>query len=128
MENKINEIRQKALLAIENAVDLKSLEAVKNEFLSRNSEFNNLKKGMKDLSPEQKPVIGSLLNKVSNELTELIEEKSSLFYKKELNERLLKEKVDSPEWERFLRFSAIQRITFGCYAPVRNCTSVIRSN
>ena len=41
MENKINEIRNQALLKIEQAVDLKTLEAVKNEFLSRNSELNN---------------------------------------------------------------------------------------
>ncbi len=94
MENKINEIRTNALAAIDKADDLKSLEAVKNEFLSRNSEFNNLKKGMKDLSPEQKPVIGALLNKVSAELSKLIEEKNEIFYKKELNERLLKEKID----------------------------------
>ena len=70
------------------------MEAVKNEFLSRNSEFNNLKKGMKDLPPEQKPVIGALLNKVSNELNLLIEEKNEFFYKKELNEKLLSEKID----------------------------------
>lgn len=94
MENKIKEIRQNAILKIEQATDLKSLEAVKNEFLSRNSEFNNLKKGMKDLSPEQKPVIGALLNKVSSELNSLIEEKNEIFYKKELNEKLLSEKID----------------------------------
>ena len=94
MENKITKIRENALLKIEQANDLKTLETVKNEFLSRNSEFNNLKKGMKDLSPEQKPVIGALLNKVSNELSSLIEEKNQIFYKKELNEKLLSEKID----------------------------------
>lgn len=94
MENRIKEIEQKALIDIEKATDLKSLEAVKNEYLSRNSEFNNLKKGMKDLSNEQKPIIGALLNKVSLTLTNLIEEKKDIFYKKELNEKLLKEKID----------------------------------
>ncbi len=94
MENKIQQIKDEALREINNANDLKALEIVKNTYLSRNSEFNNLKKGMKDLSPEQKPVIGALLNKVSNELTSLIEEKREVFYKKELNEKLLKEKID----------------------------------
>ncbi len=94
MENKIQQIKEEALKEINNAADLKSLEAVKNTYLSRNSEFNNLKKGMKDLAPEQKPIIGALLNKVSNELTSLIEEKKDIFYKKELNEKLLKEKID----------------------------------
>ena len=94
METKIKEIEAKALSEIEKATDLKSLEAVKNEYLSRNSEFNNLKKGMKDLTPEQKPVIGALINKVSNTLNSLIEAKKDVFYKKELNEKLLKEKID----------------------------------
>lgn len=94
MENRIKEIHKKALLEIEAASDLKTLETVKNTYLSRNSEFNNLKKRMKDLSPEQKPVIGALLNKVSAELNSLVEQKSEIFYKKELNEKLLKEKID----------------------------------
>ena len=64
METKINQIRTQALAEIEKAVDLKTLEEVKNKFLSRNSEFNNLKKGMKDLSAEDKHKIGALLNKV----------------------------------------------------------------
>jgi len=94
MENKINEIRTLALAEIEKANDLKELENVKNTYLSRNSEFNNLKKGMKDLTPEQRPVIGALLNKVSAELEKLVSEKNEIFYKKELDERLLKEKID----------------------------------
>ena len=94
METKIKEIEARALADIEQATDLKSLEAVKNEYLSRNSEFTNLKKGMKDLSPEQKPVIGALINRVSTTLNDLIEQKKDIFYKKELNEKLLKEKID----------------------------------
>lgn len=94
MENKIHEIRESALSEIEKALDSKSLEEVKNKYLSRSSEFNNLKKGMKDLAPEQKPVIGALLNKVSGELNSLIEKKAADFYEKELNEKLLKEKID----------------------------------
>ena len=72
MENKINEIRNLAVKEIEQTVDLKTLEVVKNKYLSRNSEFNNLKKGMKDLTPEQRPVIGALLNKVSAELEKMV--------------------------------------------------------
>ena len=94
MENKINEIRTQAIAEIEASTDLKSLEEAKNKYLSRNSEFNNLKKGMKDLPNDKKPVIGSLLNKVSSELEKLVNEKFQLFYVKELNERLLKEKID----------------------------------
>lgn len=94
MENKIQQIRKLALEEIEGAVDTKSLENVKNKYLSRNSEFNNLKKGMKDLAPEQKPVIGALINKIWSELENLINSKNDEFYKKELQEKLLKERID----------------------------------
>ena len=94
MESKINQIRNQALAEIEQTTDLKSLEEAKNKYLSRNSEFNNLKKGMKDLTPEQRPVVGALLNKVSQELEKLVNEKNEVFYKRELNERLLKERID----------------------------------
>lgn len=94
MENKILQIQESAIAEIEKAQNSKALEEVKNKYLSRSSEFNNLKKGMKDLAPDKKPVIGALLNKVSNELSSLIEKKSSFFYEKELNEKLLKEKID----------------------------------
>ena len=80
MKERLEEIKAKGLEKIENAKTLVELEEVKNQFLSRNSEFNNLKKGMKDLSPEEKPVIGALLNKVSNELNSLINEKNEFFY------------------------------------------------
>ena len=51
MQNKIEEIRNSAIAEIEKTFDLKTLEDVKNKYLSRNSEFNNLKKGMKDVHP-----------------------------------------------------------------------------
>lgn len=94
MENKILEIKSQALEEINKAQDLKTLEEAKNKFLSRNSQFNSLKKGMKDLTPEQRPKIGALLNQISDELTKLIEEKNEVFYKKELNEKLFKEQID----------------------------------
>ncbi len=94
MENKILEIKNQALDEINKASDLKSLDEVKNKFLSRNSEFNNLKKGLKDLDAQQRPKIGALLNQISAELSKIIEEKNDIFYKKELSEKLLKEKID----------------------------------
>ena len=94
MEDKIQQIRQNALAELNCAQDLKTLENIKNKYLSRNSEFNNLKKGMKDLPSEQKPVIGALINKVWQELSNIVEEKNKIFYKKELDEKLLKERID----------------------------------
>lgn len=111
MQNKIEEIRNLAVKEIEETIDLKTLEVVKNKYLSRNSEFNNLKKGMKDLTPEQRPVIGALLNKVSSELENLVNKKNDIFYKKELNERLLKEKIDVTADGDFISLGHVHPLT-----------------
>ena len=111
MQNKIEEIRNLAVKEIEETIDLKTLEVVKNKYLSRNSEFNNLKKGMKDLTPEQRPIIGALLNKVSSELENLVNEKNDIFYKKELNERLLKEKIDVTADGDFISLGHVHPLT-----------------
>ena len=94
MEAKIIEIKNKALSELENINNLKELEEFKNTYLSRSSELTNLKKGMKDVSPEDRPKIGSLLNEVSRELENLAFQKYELFYAKELNEKLNAEIID----------------------------------
>ena len=111
MENKIQEIRNLALKDIEDAQDLKTLENVKNKYLSKNSEFNNLKKGMNDLAPEQKPIIGSLINKVWSELENLINTKNDEFYKKELKEKLLKERIDVTQDGSYIPLGHIHPLT-----------------
>lgn len=94
MEQKINQIKENALLEIEKANSTKDLEDIKNRFLSRQSELTNLKKGLKDLPVELRPKIGALVNVIFKELEAQVAQKSEVFYKKELDEKLKKEKID----------------------------------
>lgn len=94
MEQKILEIKDNALKEIEKASDMKSLEEVKNKYLSRASELNNLKKGLKDIPAELRPKIGALTNQVSKEIEALVNEKQEEFYTIELNKKLESEKID----------------------------------
>ena len=64
MQQTIENIRKKALESIENAVSCDNIEEIRVEFLSRKSELNNIKKNLKDLSNEEKRIIGPLANKV----------------------------------------------------------------
>ncbi len=43
---------------------------------------------MKDLSPEERPIIGNLVNDVKAELENLIEEKETLFKQEELKKKI----------------------------------------
>ncbi len=94
MKSKLEEIYEKALEAVASAKSSSDLENVKLEYLSRKGELNNIKKNLKDLSVEDKKIIGALANKISQDLEEKIEEKSQAFYTTELNEKLKSETID----------------------------------
>ena len=94
MKEKLELILKNATQEINNAKLLQDLENVKLNYLSRKGELNSIKKNLKDLSDEEKRIIGSLANKVSNELEELIASKSEELYKIELNQKLNKERID----------------------------------
>lgn len=94
MEQQILKIKETAISEIEKASNSKELEEVKNKYLSRSSELNNLKKGLKDLDPSLRPKIGALTNEVSKCLEKMIQLKYDDFYKEELNKKLISEKID----------------------------------
>ena len=94
MQQTIENIRKKALESIENAVSCDNIEEIRVEFLSRKSELNNIKKNLKDLSNEEKRIIGPLANKVTTEIETHLNEKYEALYQKELNAKLEKEQIE----------------------------------
>ena len=94
MKEQLEKIYAEATTDIENASSVKDLEDIKFKYLSRKGEFNEIKKGLKDLSVEDKKIVGSLANEITQKLESSIKDKFKLFYEKELNEKLQKEKFD----------------------------------
>ena len=94
MQQTLEKIRTDALSAIESADTTAKLDEIRNEYLSRKSELTNIKKNLKDLSNEEKRIIGPLANRVSSDIETKLNEKHSILYKKELNEKLEKDRVD----------------------------------
>lgn len=94
MEEKILQIKKEALTEIEQVKNQKELDGIRNKYLSRASELNNLKKGLKDVAPELRPKIGALTNEVSKEIEALVNKKAEEFYQIELNKKLEAEKID----------------------------------
>ena len=94
MKEQLEKIYAEATIDIENASSVKDLEDIKFKYLSRKGEFNEIKKGLKDLSVEDKKIVGSLANEITQKLESSIKDKFKLFYEKELNEKLQKEKID----------------------------------
>ena len=94
MKEQLEKIYSSAAADIEKAATVKDLEDIKFKYLSRKGEFNEIKKGLKDLSPEDKRVVGSLANEITQKLESSISEKFRIFYEQELNKKLEKERID----------------------------------
>ena len=94
MQEKLNNIYKSASEDIEKAQSGADLDEIKLKYLSRKGELNSIKKGIKDLSVEEKKVVGSLANEISNKLENALSAKYKEFYQKELDAKLEKEKID----------------------------------
>src|SRR5574344_844166 len=94
MKETLEKIHANALDAISKINSTADIEEIKNTFLSRKSELNNIKKNLKDLSNDDKRIVGSLSNQITKDIEEKLNEKFQEFYQKELNEKLEKERID----------------------------------
>ncbi len=94
MKDTLELILKNALAEIEASNSIQDLEDVKLKYLSRKGELNSIKKNLKDLSDEDKRIVGAFANNVSNQLEEKISSKGEELYKIELNKKLESEKID----------------------------------
>lgn len=94
MKEQIEAIRKNATEEIANVKDAKELNDLKVKYLGKKGELTAVLRGMGALSADERPIIGSLVNTVRDELEKLIEEKETSFKAQEMNEKLQKEKID----------------------------------
>ena len=77
MIEKLKEIKEKALVEIQNISDKKSLNEIKVKYLGKQGELTAILRGMRDVSPEDRPKVGALVNEVRSEIESRIEEKEN---------------------------------------------------
>ncbi|HSA06082.1 MAG TPA: phenylalanine--tRNA ligase subunit alpha [Candidatus Gastranaerophilales bacterium] len=94
MKTKLEELKTQALQEINNASDLNALQELKIKYLSRKGELNTIKRGLKDISPEERPVIGEIANKTAEEIEEILNQKYELLNKENISIKLEAEKID----------------------------------
>ena len=97
MEENIKNIKESSIKEITESKDLKTLNDLRVKYLGKKGELTLVLRGMGKLSPEERPVIGSLVNKVRDELENLIQEKEKELKKQELQKRLENEVIDVTE-------------------------------
>ena len=79
MKEEIAKIRENSIKEISNSKDLKELNELRVKYLGKKGELTLILRGMGSLSPEERPVIGSLVNELREEIENLIQEKEKEF-------------------------------------------------
>ena len=94
MQNKLNEIKAKAVESIQASTDLKKLDDVRISILGKKGELTNVLRGMKDLSNEERPLVGKMANEVRSEIEEALEQAKEVIARKQREIQLKKEVID----------------------------------
>ncbi|NMA89858.1 MAG: phenylalanine--tRNA ligase subunit alpha [Amphibacillus sp.] len=94
MKEKLTALQTEALEQIEQATSLADLEKVRVAYLGKKGPITEVLRGMGKLSPEDRPVIGELANKVRGAIADAIEKEKATLEEAALNERLKTETID----------------------------------
>ena len=94
MKQRLEQLLASARQSIAQAEDEAGLQDVRVGILGRKGEMTALMKGMGTLSPEERPIIGSMVNKIKSELEELIEARQIVLREAGISTRLSREVID----------------------------------
>ena len=113
---KLENLKQEILAEIDK-VDYslrKTLTEIRVKVFGKSGHLTMFSKGMRELSAEERPKVGSLINSVRNAIEERLTAKEKEFENLELNERLEREKVDITEPSK--------GVLKGAYHPILDVT------
>ena len=94
MKEKIEQIRQQALAAIEDAAGIDKLNDVKVAFLGKKGQLTSVLKSMKDVAPEDRPKVGQMVNEARAKIETMMEETKTRLEKELREAKMAAEVID----------------------------------
>ncbi len=94
MKEKLQKIKDEAMRQIEASGDLSRLNDVRVSILGKKGELTAVLKSMKDVSPEERPLVGQLVNETRESIEKMLEETKGKLEAAELELRLKREVID----------------------------------
>lgn len=91
---KIDNLREEIVEKLKSSLTKEDIEKIRIDYLSKKGEFSKLMGEMKNLSNEEKPAFGKLVNEAKELVVTLIKERLELIQAKALEEKLNNEKID----------------------------------
>ena len=92
MKENLEQIRSEALSAI--AADGADLEALRVKYLGKKGELTAVLRGMGQLTPEERPVVGQIANEVRADIEEALKTRKESLAAEALERQLKEEKLD----------------------------------
>ena len=111
MKEEIAKIKETSIEEIKNCTKQEQLNDLKVKYLGKKGELTKILRTMGSLSPEERPVIGSLVNQIRDELNNLVEQKEQEFKKQELLRKLETENIDVTEPSKKNNIGSLHPIT-----------------
>lgn len=94
LKDQLEALRDETLKQIQDVSDLKALNQIRVETLGKKGPITEVLRGMKNLSAEERPVVGSFANEIRDLLTQAVEERKEVLESAALNAALEKETID----------------------------------
>jgi len=94
MKEKLEQISKETIAKIEELNSMQELQDLRVKVLGKKGELTEILRGMKDLSPEERPVVGAIVNVVRDEIESALEKAEEVLAQKELEKKLEEEKID----------------------------------
>lgn len=94
MKEKLEKIKKDAEQAIKEAKELSRLNDVRVNVLGKKGELTAVLKSMKDVKPEERPIVGQLVNETRQAIERLLDETKEKLEAAELDLRLKREVID----------------------------------
>ncbi len=111
MKEEISKIKKESLEEIAKCSNMQELNECKVKYLGKKGALTVVLRGMGALSPEERPIIGSLVNEVRDELNKAFDEKQKELEKEELLKKLQTENIDVTEPSKKIDLGSIHPIT-----------------
>lgn len=111
MKDRLQQLQEEALSALQRAEDLKSLQDVRVQVLGKKGSLTEIMKGMRDLTAEERPAIGSLVNILKTQFEDSFVARQSELQQQDIAAKLANEKIDVTLPGRRTRSGSLHPVT-----------------
>jgi phenylalanyl-tRNA synthetase alpha chain len=94
LRQELEAVRDEAQAALRSSDTKEALEAVRIEYLGRKGRITGMMRGLKDVLPEERPLVGALANEIQEALAQELESRLEGYLKAEIAEKLKAETID----------------------------------